>query len=125
MAEHSADARADRLDGDDDKHRNKARDKRIFDRRHTGFIVDKVTDSKHGILLTLYGSLRSQAAAVSKPWLSKRPQDPDHDAKSHPRIANGSTGGLKFYQITTTDRDWLLVLNEAICPAPGAGDRPS
>jgi hypothetical protein len=112
MAEHSADARADRLDGDDDKHRNKARDKRIFDRRHTGFIVDKVTDSKHGILLTLYGSLRSQAAAVSKPSLSKRPQDPDHDAKSHPPIANGSTGGLKFYRLRAKGRNCSLILNQ-------------
>ena len=92
MGEHSADARADRLDSDDDEHRNQARDQRIFDRRHTGFIAKKVSNSKHGILLTLYGPLRSQAAAVPKPRLLKWVQDPDHDAKSHPPIANRSIG---------------------------------
>ena len=48
----------------DDEHSNKARDQRILDRRHTGFIAKEVSNSKHGILLTLNGSLRSQAVTV-------------------------------------------------------------
>jgi hypothetical protein len=59
VVEYGADLRADGLDGDDDEHGNQTGDQRIFNRRHAGFIVEKVTDSKHGILLTLYGSLRS------------------------------------------------------------------
>ena len=59
LVEHGADLRADSLDGDDDEHRNQARDQRILDRRHAGFIAKEVSNSKHGILLTLYGPLRS------------------------------------------------------------------
>jgi hypothetical protein len=70
LVEHGADLRADSLDGDDDEHRNQAGDQRILDRRHAGFIAKEVSNSKHGILLTLYGPLRSQAAAVPKPGLS-------------------------------------------------------
>jgi hypothetical protein len=82
-----------------------------LDRRHTGFIAKKVSNSKHGILLTLYGPLRSQAAAVPKPRLLKWVQDPDHDAKSHPPIANRSIGQLKFYRPPIAGRDCSLILN--------------
>jgi hypothetical protein len=72
---------------------------------------------KHGILLTLsMGPCVREAAAVAKPGLSKWPQDPDHDAKSHPAIANASIGRLKFYQSPLKGRDWSPILNlVAIC----------
>jgi len=57
-------------------------------------------------------ALRSQVAAVPKPRLSKWPQDPDHEAKSHPPIANGSTGLLKFYRLRAKGRDCSLILNQ-------------
>jgi hypothetical protein len=111
LGEHAADARANRRNGGYDEHRNQTRDQRIFDRRHTRFIANKVTNSKHGILLTLYGPLRSQAAAVPKPRLLKWVQDPDHDAKSHLAIANRSIGQLKFYRPPIAGRDCSLILN--------------
>jgi hypothetical protein len=52
-----------------------------------------------------------EAAAVPEPRLSKWPQDPDHDAKSHPRIANGSIERLRFYRLPITARDCSLILN--------------
>jgi hypothetical protein len=111
LGKDGGDVRADKLDGDDNEHCNQAGDQRIFDRRHTGFIAKKVSNSKHGILLTLYGPLRSQAAAVPKPRLLKWVQDPDHDAKSHPPIANRSIGQLKFYRPAIAGRDCSLILN--------------
>ena len=47
LVEHVADVRAYQLDCDDDEHRNQARNQRIFDRRHTGFIAKEVSNSKH------------------------------------------------------------------------------
>src|ERR1700722_3221814 len=112
LVEHRADLPADQRDGGDDEHRNKTGDQRIFDRSHTGFIDKKVfTNSKHGILLTLYGPLRSQAAAVPKPRPLKWAQDPDHDAKYHLAIANRSIGSLKFYRPPVAGRDCSLILN--------------
>src|ERR1700733_7738080 len=66
LVEHRADLRADKLDGDDNEDCNQAGDQRIFDRRHTGFIAKKVSNSKHGILLTLYGPLRFASRGGSK-----------------------------------------------------------
>src|SRR5580704_15237250 len=39
LGEHGADLAANQRDGGDDEHRNQARDQRIFDRRHTGFVA--------------------------------------------------------------------------------------
>jgi hypothetical protein len=90
LAEHAADTRADRLDGDDDEHRNQARDQRIFDRRHAGFIADKVTGSKHGILLTLYGSLHSQAATVpSETFELGAGSRPQWQSRTRPLLTTG------------------------------------
>jgi hypothetical protein len=41
--------------------------------------------------------LRSQAATVPQPRLSKRSQDPDPMTKSHPAVANASIRRLRFY----------------------------
>jgi hypothetical protein len=57
------------------------------------------------------GPLRSRSRGGSKTEASEVAQDPDHDAKSHPRIANGSIGRLKFYRQGATGRDCSLILN--------------
>src|SRR5580700_17678 len=59
LVEHGADLGADQRDGGNDEHRNQARDQRVFDRSHSRFIANKVTNSKHGILLMLCGTQAS------------------------------------------------------------------
>ena len=54
LVEHGADLRADELDGDDNEHRNEARNQRIFNRRHAGFIAQKGLNSCHQIERSRY-----------------------------------------------------------------------
>ena len=76
---------------------------RLFNRRHTGFVAEKVPNLTHGI------SPDAMGPCVLKPqlFLSQRSRSglkiPTTMAKSHPPIANSSIGRLKKF--IDLDRD--------------------
>src|SRR6185437_5292848 len=73
LGEHRADLTADKLDCNDDDERDQARDERVFDRGHAGFVAEKGVKSCHRILPAFEWSLRPQSRLVSSPDFTTGP----------------------------------------------------